>query len=54
MAMSAEAQICSLLRKMLKQYDAELELQVIKKLEELLGVISLESWVNIPSLWGIS
>ena len=38
MAMSAEAQICSLLRQILKQYDAELEQKTINKLEELLGV----------------
>ena len=43
MAMSAESQICSLLRQLLKNYAAEVEMQAINKLEELLGVISLET-----------
>ena len=43
MAMSAESQICSLLQQLLKNYEEEVEMQAINRIEELLGVISLET-----------
>ena len=43
MAMSAESQICSLLRKLLKNYEEEVKMQVINRIQELLEVISLDT-----------
>ena len=41
--MSAESQICSLLRQLLKNYEEEVEMQAMNRIAELLGVISLET-----------